>query len=1152
LQIPAFGPFTNLDLEFDRTPGDLHVVYGPNEAGKSSLLRAIGDLLFGIPGQSPDNFLHDYSELRIRCTVENKAGQQLDFQRRKGNRNTLLDGAGQALPDTALSPFLGGIDRAYFAAMFGLGSRELREGARQILEGEGEVGAALFSASLGGTPIQRVLKALREEADLLFKGRATTRVTIRPESSRHKDLLRQSREVVVDPEHWRQLEREIEAAASAKAAQAARVAEIENTAQWLIRCQDALPTVGRLDAARVELGQLGTLPEVAGDFIARAREARDRLAAERSQVQRLELQSARLRARLAEVPAKPPVLDHADAVEALHQDLGGYREQRKTLARLQSSMAALDLAIQSGMKDLELDGGIDSLEARRLGSPALLAFREAAARLTAARQEQAAGAGKAAELGTAIATCERQLQRLPVADLTGLREALAIAAETTDADRTLATGQAEVQRLLRETAQAHSLLPGAPADYDAAARLPIPSGSTIRRFQEQMEKAGLEVRDHERKAADARAQASLIRAELSRLQRQGELPSVDALRQARAHRDHGWELVLAAWKQGAAGEGFVPGTPLEEAYPQAVARADAVADQLRLEAEAVALAEEKRLQLTEAERSGDAATAQAGVARTALESIQASWQREWSAAGLVPRSPSEMQDWRESWRAFREALGKLTSAQESLERKADQIKRATQRLAAALDQPADKPFSVLFEAARRRVQAGEESRGRRREIGDRLEEHREGLARHRLDEPRLDAAVADALETWKRQCVAVGLDPGFSPETGEALLRRRIELVAKYDVWREQSLASNAAGTAVADYAAAIGARAAALGLGPQPVETAEAALWAELTRARTTEARRLEWAEQLDAVHADLERARADAALAAQALNDLVRRADLESPDGLESLLARLEEHQRLTAQIDSLRRTLNDLARGQTVDAFVARVRAEDAGSIARRIAEASERKTEGERALKTFEETLFKLETQKRSFEQAGDAAADFRQQAELCAARLKRDGARFLRLRLATHLLEVQIERFRKENQGPLLERSGAIFRELTRGAFAGLDAECSDLDQPVLVALRPGHRKVPVEGLSDGTRDQLYLALRLAALARHADEHEPMPFILDDLLITFDDARAQAVLEQLATLATRCQILLFTHHQHLVQLCRQSLGNDPFHLHEPTL
>jgi uncharacterized protein YhaN len=234
--------------------------------------------------------------------------------------------------------------------------------------------------------------------------------------------------------------------------------------------------------------------------------------------------------------------------------------------------------------------------------------------------------------------------------------------------------------------------------------------------------------------------------------------------------------------------------------------------------------------------------------------------------------------------------------------------------------------------------------------------------------------------------------------------------------------------------------------------------------------------------------------------------------------------------------------------VDEFVAKVRVENPDSLAERKPVAAREKADKEAALPAIREILFQLSTQKKELEQAGDAAADFRQQAETCAATLRQDAARFLRLRLATHLLENQIERFRKENQGPLLRKSGAVFKAITQGAFNELGAEFNADDIPILVGVRPDQSKVPVEGLSDGSRDQLYLALRLAALDRYLEEHEPMPLILDDLLITFDDERAKAILPQLGSLAKRTQIFLFTHHEHLVELCRQTLGKDQFHLH----
>jgi len=90
--------------------------------------------------------------------------------------------------------------------------------------------------------------------------------------------------------------------------------------------------------------------------------------------------------------------------------------------------------------------------------------------------------------------------------------------------------------------------------------------------------------------------------------------------------------------------------------------------------------------------------------------------------------------------------------------------------------------------------------------------------------------------------------------------------------------------------------------------------------------------------------------------------------------------------------------------------------------------------------------------------------------------------------------------------------------------------------------------VGVEAMSDGTADQLYLALRLAGLEASLETGEPLPFIVDDLLITFDDSRAVAALKQLADLARRTQVIFFTHHDHMVRLAKTTLAKRDWYLH----
>jgi len=80
-------------------------------------------------------------------------------------------------------------------------------------------------------------------------------------------------------------------------------------------------------------------------------------------------------------------------------------------------------------------------------------------------------------------------------------------------------------------------------------------------------------------------------------------------------------------------------------------------------------------------------------------------------------------------------------------------------------------------------------------------------------------------------------------------------------------------------------------------------------------------------------------------------------------------------------------------------------------------------------------------------------------------------------------------------------------------------------------------------MSDGTRDQLYLALRLAALEMHIEQAHALPFIADDLFINYDVDRARAGIEALARLSETTQVIFLTHHEHLVPVVKSVFGES---------
>ena len=123
------------------------------------------------------------------------------------------------------------------------------------------------------------------------------------------------------------------------------------------------------------------------------------------------------------------------------------------------------------------------------------------------------------------------------------------------------------------------------------------------------------------------------------------------------------------------------------------------------------------------------------------------------------------------------------------------------------------------------------------------------------------------------------------------------------------------------------------------------------------------------------------------------------------------------------------------------------------------------------------------------------------------------------------------------------RAGELFAILTGNSFKDLQVEFDENDKMQIVGIRSSDRKVPISGMSSGSADQLYLALRVAAVEDFLSHSAPLPFIADDLFINFDNVRAAAGFKVLAELGRKTQVLFFTHHRHLIDIADTALGTN---------
>ncbi|WP_437741516.1 AAA family ATPase [Sorangium sp. So ce1504] len=1301
LHLLAFGPFTDLRLDFSSPSPGLHVVYGPNEAGKSTALRAIRGLLYGIPHITPDAHVHHNTDLRVGGRLAGRGDAALALVRRKGRVKTLRDPDDNPLDDAALAPVLGGVTEELFRTSFGLTHETLRQGAEALLQGKGDVGQSLFGAGLGGPGLQQQLATLRQEADEIFTPQARTRPL--NEAIKAFEAARNgARSAAHPPADWTRKRQEIDEQRAEQERVDAELRALRSTDKRLRRALRVLPLLEARRAIlgrRAALGHVVLLPESAQ----RDREdAQDRAADASAQASRLRADIAELEARHAalEVPASLADLD-ASAIDGLVTRLGSHRKAAVDLPRVRAELHGVEEDARAILRrlgrDASLAGGDDPerLEAMRVDVAT-------EARIKKLARERGAAEAKPREVERLLSAhrarrdaCARRLAELPPGeDPAPLRGALSRAQKQGDLEHRLREAAAAAAQLARDADVQRDRLglgaaakrarldaggapEGRPLSAAEASALPVPLPETVDQAAAQW---GALARERERlgeRAAEIEARLRESAREIDALQRAGAVPTEADLAEARERRDAAFKALVRALQAKAGARAAAasihtaslfdigadaPASPGGRRRPSLAARdeppaargkpddyadlvraADALADRLRREADRVArlarlLADEARAQADQAQLAAE----RAALARRA-EEAEAVWLDLWRPAGVAPRSPEEMRGWLGRYAALTATVDRLRAAEAEAEALRARMQAHAAELHAALqgaraapgasrgdaagagsrghaagaleDAPAHLP--ALVEAAEQELAAIEGAARERKEL---LRERKE-LEREIEDLEREQAQHARALEAWRAEWAEgvrpLGLPGDASADEATAILDELGALFRKADSAaherrrvRGMERDARAFGADVAELASRH-----APDLAPLPADQAADQLIKRHHKARADLRERGEIARSLADKRRELDQQEARRAAAEARLAKLFEAAgvprggdDADDVAALSLAEERSREARRLDRELVENEGKLLEAGEGAGIAALEQETAGVERDALALELDRAEERLAALEDERRRIDRALGSLE-QEREHLRATVGAAEAAAEAQICLSHLRGEVRRYVRARLAAVLLEREIERYRERNQGPILARASALFHRLTLGAFAGLRVGYDESEQAIIRCVRaaasgaavggaaaarapapdgaaepakaladaapepakapadaaaepakapadaaaeparaPVQREVDVTGLSDGTRDQLYLALRLASLEHHARTGEPIPLILDDILIHFDDDRARAALAVLGELAGTTQVLFFTHHARLCELAREAVPADVLREH----
>ncbi|AFL76422.1 YhaN family protein [Thiocystis violascens] len=1152
LHLRAFGPFSDRHLDLSGGQQGLHLIFGPNEAGKSSALRALRALLFGIPERTQDDFLHARQNLRVGGRLQGHDGTELLCFRKKGRKHTLLDGDEKPLADDCLARLLGGVDERLFERLFGIDHEGLVAGGQALLAERGREAEALFGAGLGSVDLHAVLKQLDQEARDLFLPRASTRL-INLQLSQLTDIERRQREVSLSARHWDDARKAVNQARQRLVEMDETLARTTRQHSRLERIRRTLPNLARRAQLLAQLAELGETPSLSEDFGQRRETALSQRALALASQSGALARFGDIQVKVAALTVREELLAEADAIDALRERLGSHRKAARDRSGLVSECAALE----SRSRALLAQARPDLCLTDAPGLRPLLNRRRRAAELGESREIRAAAVAQArtklAETQRKLADVRDALAALPASQpLDGLRHAIDEARRAGDLERAAADALARIQGHDHDCQRELSALELWTKDLDALRHAPLPSAGTVERFANEFRDLEDAIRTLDRILAETRSERRRIEEALRALQLGGTIPSEGDLARARAQRDRGWRLLKRQWLGGAEilaedARDEVADTALPAVFERDLATADEVADRLRREARRVHEQAAAHAQLeSRGQRIGEAEQ-ESVTLHERRDALLGAWQSLWRPCGLDPLPPREMQHWLVKATRLRELAGQgdellagLAQLRATSETHARALRSALRAVGFALPSPPEEPGpSLLLNQAEAHLASLLETERRRALLEKEMSALRDAELRLDLDVTASEEARASWSSAWAALMDELGLPQDASPGDASDHLKNLDDCLAH--LRDAERLAARIAGidADAMEFQQEAGGLLSRLApdLKEQPIEEALPQLHRRLVKQREDKSRLDELMGQSQRTEEEIRQAEVTLRATDAILAELCREAGCKSPEQLTAVEQTAQAHHLLQKQLQDVDAALVSAGDGLGIDALL-----EEAGGVDRDavLAElnALEARLDGELRPRQADLLEEKVNAERKFAEMTGDnAAAALAEEAQHTLSTLRYHAERYVRVKLAARILRDTIESFRREHRDPILTRASGYFAQLTCHAFNAVETDFDESDQPVLVGQRATGERLRVEGMSTGTRDQLYLALRLANLDHHLSDTEPLPFIVDDILIHFDDARAYATLAALADFSAKTQVVLFTHHRQVVEQAR---------------
>ncbi len=1156
LNLIAYGKFEGAELDFTKGNQGLHLIVGSNEAGKSTALSAIIDFLFGFPKSTGYSFQFDTRDLRIGATIRNAAGEVRSFIRRKGNQATLrqADDAGVA-EEAWLQACLGHVSRSVFQHQFGMGYQELVSGGQEVIQGKGELAELLFAAGAGLRDLRTMRKKLDAEAEELYLKSG--------KKPKINENLRLYKEQVKGVPHSSLSVRE-HVSTEQKRIQQIQLADelrqkhlrLSSELESLKRIQQGFKPVNRRTLLQQKYLELKDVPDLDEQFSKRRAHAEKARIESQVRLENIRLGLANAQERLARVKRKPNWIEEAPTITGLADQIRVIETALVDQKSLQKRVKDLEAAIIRSLGALGESTDIHAIESLRPN----VHLQHEVARLAAQRVALAEKRQSSRDELITISQEHKSLQqkladsseppepkplKLVLAKLGAIGQ---LCGKARDIEN-------EFERAVKNSSLAVKRLPGWQGTWEDTLGALFPLDADVEQSERQRQKTEQSKLQIEHDIEQNHRQCHDLEEEIRNLKEERQIPTLEALAQARRARDELWSQLSDALTKVTVENRDSLHSGLLAELQNAIRRCDDIGDRLRAQAEDVArLADRMKLhdRLVQQQSSLQNRLQET---KFQLSQFDSQYETLWKELPLSSRpKPGTGIEWlSKAQHAMLTAETAFTARDkvEQVRREVEEAKRAIIKAMEACGSRVDTTHDLdqlLMEANER---------------FDELQQSRQTWMQQQRDLKQLDKVLTSVRELhenaesqwsdwqgqWQTITARLQLPKDILPEEVQVRFTSLNQLFETYATYTEQHRRIHGIQDNFDRFSEQVRRLADRLEVESRedPIRTMRS-IAQILGEAIEQENQWNAATRKIEELQGELAKATIGEQTALAEMQQLCREAKCEDPSDLLNIEQRSRERREILRELKTIDEVLGELSVHQSLESFLQRVRETDADDLSHRILSlTADHQTLLEQEQKMREEiAVLSDRLTQLDFTSAAAACAEA---ADALRSQLVQDIRRYARLRMAEAVLGTLMEQYREKNEGPVLKLAGDYLSRLSLGSLVGLTTELDERGNPILYGVRPNNRTLAVAGMSEGLADQLYLALRLASLRLHLSQHAALPLICDDLLIKFDDQRSQATLEVLAELSDHTQIIFFTHHRHLVEIAQSVAASHKLYVQE---